>query len=238
MLSRARARRFRWKRLAALTTVAALICAGTALANSYWTYIVNFNHAATIDESGQAGNFQIWGLGYAKLIVGGQGNNVLVGDGHCLIGSGSGSGSGQGNQGNSPDNYCDDAPIRGSGRDHVIKGGGGANWIYSGYGPDEQLYGGQGPNFILSAPTSSTIYGGPSGDIIDASQGSTTVYAGQGRNVIDALSRQIDYVYCSGRHDTVFAYRYDVIDKKCAHVIYEGSLAADRPAAAQTHDER
>jgi hypothetical protein len=224
------ARRIRWRRVTALTTVAAVICAGTALAASDWTYIVNFNHAATIDESGQPGNFQIWGLGYAKLIVGGRGNNVLVGDGRCLIGSGPSrtNQTNQSNQSSSPDNYCDDAPIRGSGADHVIKGGGGANWIYSGYGPDEQLYGGQGPNFILSAPTSSTIYGGPSGDTIDASHGSTTVHAGQGRNVIVALSRQIDHVYCSGRRDTVFAYRYDVI-VNCAHVIYERPFAADRP---------
>ncbi len=144
----------------------ALVCGGTALAQSYWTYIFNFDHAATIDASGHPGNFQIWGFGYAKLIVGGQGNNILVGDGRCPPGFD----PGQGDQGKGAgeDNYCEDAPIRSSGAHHVIKGGRGWNRIYSGYGPDEQLYGGEGPNFIKSAPTFSTIYGGPSGDTIDA----------------------------------------------------------------------
>ncbi len=218
-------RRRAFKRSIALSIAAVMICAGAALAHAYWTDIVNVNRAVTIDEHGQAGNFRIWGLGYAKLIVGGTGNNVLVGDGHCLIGSASGSGSSE--VGNGVENYCDDAPIRGSGAGHVIRGGRGANWIYSGYGPEEQLYGGAGPNFIVSAPTSSTIHGGPSGDTIDASQGSTIVYAGLGQNVINALSPDIDHVYCSGKNDTVFAYRYDVI-VNCAHVIYRGSPAADR----------
>ncbi len=40
--------------------------------------------------------------------------------------------------------------------------------------------------------------------------------------MIYALSREIDHVYCSGRHDTVFAYSHDIVEN-CARVIYEES---------------
>jgi hypothetical protein len=207
-MSSNQARGARIARVGASVAVATAILGGSAVAAGYWTDIINNSHAATIDESGKPGNYRIWGLGYAKLIVGGEGNNVLVGDGHCRAGS-------------SDADYCDTGTIAGSGAGHKIVGGGGANAIYSGYGPNEILVGGSGPNYIQSAPTSSTIDGGPDADAIDANQGATTIYAGKGYNVIDAESPQVDHVYCSGTHDLVYAYRHDVI-QGCAHVIYLG----------------
>jgi hypothetical protein len=194
------------RRVAILAVVGVAVAAAAAAAAT-WIDVINFSRKATIDESAASGNYRIWGLGYAKLIVGAEGNNVLVGDGHCPPGA-------------TDADYCTTDPIKGSGADHVIEGGGGWNEIYSGYGPHEKLYGGKGSNFIHSAPTTSTIYGGPSGDVIDADQGSTTVYPGTGSNLIDARSPgRVDYVYCTGTHDYVYAYPQDVI-RHCAHVFY------------------
>jgi hypothetical protein len=202
-----------------LAVLGAAGVSSAALADPGWITIINSGHAATIDEHANAGNYRIWGLGYAKLIRGGKGDNELVGDGHCPSGT-------------TDTDYCDTSPIPGSGAGHEIDGGGGDNAIYSGYGPNEILRGGQGHNYIQSAPTSSTIYGGPTGDAINATQGTTTVYPGKGTNAVDARSPQVDTVICTGKNDYVLAYRHDVV-KGCAHVAYYGP-ARDR-ARARRH---
>jgi hypothetical protein len=198
----------------ALALVATAISGGCALASTTYMYFINFGKATTINERGSSANWQIWGLGYARVIYGGKRNNIIVGDGSCLAGS-------------TTTQYCSTAPIKGSGAGHVIYGDGTvSNTIYSGYGPHEVIHGGSGHNTISSAPTSSIIYGGNRGDTINADQGSTHVYAGTGTNTIYALtpSPQIDVIHCSGRKDTVYAYKHDVIHG-CAHVIYEGPRA-------------
>jgi hypothetical protein len=182
------------------------VTGGVATATTNWTYVINFSHAPVINEGNQTGNYQIWGLGYAQLIVGSQGSNVIVGDGACPPGS-------------VDTAYCSVAPIKGS-RSAVIYGNGsGPNTIYAGYGPS-LIFGGTGPNTITSAPTASLIVGGDAGDTIDADQGTTVVYAGTGANTIYALSPEGDTIYCSGRRDTVYAYRIDRI-YNCARVIYQ-----------------
>lgn len=200
--------------LAGVATVA--FGGGVAAADGSWTYIINFNHSAVINESAQrTGSYQIWGLGYARLIVGSQDRNVIVGDGACPAGS-------------TVTTYCSVAPVKGS-RSAVIYGnGGGSNTIYAGYGPSA-IFGGTGPNTITSSPTSSLIVGGNAGDTINANQGRTIVYAGTGTNTIYARSPEGDTVYCSGKHDTVYAYRIDHI-YNCANVIY-----ADEPGSAVTY---
>src|SRR5579863_3097122 len=101
-------RGLRWRRTLILALAVTALSAGVATATTSWTYVINFSHAPAIDESGQTGNYQIWGLGYAELIVGSQGSNVIVGDGSCPPGS-------------TDTAYCTTAPIRGS-RSAVIYG--------------------------------------------------------------------------------------------------------------------
>ncbi len=206
------------KRALALALVATAVIAGGALAATTYSYFINFGKATTIDESGSSANWQIWGLGHAKVIYGGKSTNVIVGDGSCPTGS-------------TTTQYCSTAPIKRSGADHVIFGDGSvSNTIYSGYGPFEVIFGGSGPNTIFSAPTSSLIFGGNKGDTINADQGSTLVYTGTGRNTIYALtpSPNVDVIHCSGNKNTVYAYKHDIIEN-CAHVIYESSRSPNGP---------
>jgi hypothetical protein len=204
-------RLIRWRRSLILGLVATALSGGVAMATTTWTYVINFSHAPEINEGAQTGNYQIWGLGYADLIVGSQGSNVIVGDGACPPGS-------------TDTDYCSVAPIKGS-RSLVIYGNGaGPNTIYAGYGPSV-IFGGTGPNTITSSPTSSLIVGGNAGDTIDANQGRTVVYAGKGTNTIYARSPEGDTIYCSGQHDTVYAYSIDRI-YNCSHVTYETEPAS------------
>lgn len=196
----------------------AFVTAGGALAANTYSYFINFGKATTINERRSSANWQIWGLGHAKVIYGGKSTNVIVGDGSCPAGS-------------ATTQYCSTAAIKGSGAHHVIFGDGSvSNTIYSGYGPFEVIHGGSGPNTIFSAPTSSTIFGGNKGDTINADQGSTLVYAGTGRNTIYALtpSPNVDVIHCSGKKGTVYAYKHDII-KNCAHVIYERPPSQNGP---------
>lgn len=198
-------RRVRWRRAPLLGACVALLGSGAAFADGSWTYVINFDKLPRIDESSQPGNYQIWGLGYARVIVGSQGSNLIVGDGACPPGS-------------TDTSYCSVAPVKGS-RNTVIYGNGsGQNVIYAGYGPSV-IIGGSGPNIITSAPTSSLIIGGNGGDIINGNQGATVIKAGTGTNTIYALSPQGDTVYCTGEHDTVYAYTTDHV-YNCANVIY------------------
>jgi len=192
---------------------------GVAMADTTFTDVINFNHAPEINESGQTGNYQIWGLGYAQIIIGAQGSNVIVGDGSCPAGS-------------ITTEYCSTAPFKGSKSAFIYANGAGANTIFSGYGPSI-IFGGTGPNTITSAPTTSLIFGGNAGDTINANQGATVIYPGTGTNTIFAESPAGDDVFCSGKHDTVFAFRIDTISK-CANVIYvpepSGAMARERHA--------
>jgi hypothetical protein len=196
----------RWRRALVLSLVATAISGGVAAAAPTWTYIINFSRAPVIDEGNQTGNYQIWGLGYARLIVGSRGSNEIVADGSCPPGS-------------TDTEYCSVAPVRGSRNTLIYGNGAGPNTIVAGYGPSV-IFGGTGPNTITSAPTASVIIGGDDGDTINANQGATIVYAGTGTNTIYALSPDGDTVYCSGTQDTVYAYPFDTIHH-CAHVVYK-----------------
>jgi Ca2+-binding RTX toxin-like protein len=184
------------------------------MAITNWTYVINFSHAPVINEGDQTGNYQIWGLGYARLIIGSQGSNVIVADGSCPPGS-------------TVTAYCSVAPMHGSRNTVIYANGAGPNTIYAGEGPSV-IFGGTGPNTINSAPTSSLIVGGNGGDTINANQGATVVYAGTGTNTIYALSPAGDTVYCSGQHDTVYAYQFDHI-YNCANVIYKPAPGGPNP---------
>ena len=199
-------RRIRWRRAAVIGLAVTALGGGVAAADPSWNYVINFNRAPVINEGNQTGNYKIWGLGYASLIIGSRGSNVIVGDGECPPGS-------------TVTDYCSTAPFRGSRSTIIYGNGSGPNTIYSGYGPSV-IFGGTGPNTITSAPTSSLIIGGNAGDTIDADQGSTVVYDGTGTNTIFARSREGDTIYCSGSHDTVYAYRIDRIIH-CANVVYQ-----------------
>jgi len=213
-------RQTRWRRALLIGLAASVLGAGTAIAQGAWTYVINFNRAPVINEASQTGNYQIWGLGYATLIIGSQGSNVIVGDGACPPGS-------------TDTSYCSVAPIKGSRSAVIYANGAGPNTIYSGYGPSV-IFGGTGPNTISSAPTSSLIIGGNAGDTINANQGRTVVYAGMGANTIYALSPEGDTVYCSGHHDTVYAYRIDHI-YNCANVSYRSEPGGDTALAEHDH---
>ena len=180
--------------------------AAMAAATTNWTYVINYGHQPVINEGAQSGNFQIWGLGYARVIVGSQGSNVIVADGDCPPGS-------------TATDYCSVAPVKHSRNSLIYAEGSGQNTVYAGYGPSV-IIGGTGPNTITSSPTSSLIFGGNAGDTINANQGATVVWAGTGVNTIYALSPAGDTVHCSGTQDTVYAYTIDHI-YNCAHVFYQ-----------------
>lgn len=194
------------RRAVAVGLAAAALGSSVAIADTTWTYVVNFGRAHVINESNQTGNFQIWGLGYARLIIGSQGSNVIVGDGACPAGS-------------TATDYCSVAPLKHSKSSIIYANGTGPNTIYAGRGPSV-VFGGTGPNAITSSPTSTLIIGGDAGDTINANQGSNVIYAGTGTNTIYALTPDGDTIFCSGQHDTVYAYSIDHIHN-CATVIYE-----------------
>lgn len=211
-------RPLRWRRSFAAGLLAAALCGGVAAADPNWTYVINFNHASVINEGSQtSGAYQIWGLGFATLIVGSKDRNIIVADGSCPAGS-------------TVTAYCSVAPIKGSRNAVIYANGAGHNTVFAGYGPSV-VFGGTGPNVITSAPTSSLIIGGNAGDTIYANQGATVIYAGTGTNAIWARSPEGDTVFCSGTHDTVYAYPNDQIHN-CANVIY-----ATEPPAAVTYSE-
>jgi hypothetical protein len=54
------------------------------------------------------------------------------------------------------------------------------------------------------------------------------VHAGTGTNTIYALSPVGDSVYCTGQHDTVYAYGFDQIHN-CATVIYRADPSRPLP---------
>ena len=201
------ATKLRRSRLVALSFTATMaLGAGVAGATTDWTYVINFSHQSVIDESAQTGDYQIWGLGYARVIVGSQGSNVIVADGDCPPGS-------------TATDYCTVTPVKHSKNSLIYARGSGQNTVYAGYGPSV-IIGGTGPNTIVSSPTSSLIIGGNAGDTINANQGATVVWAGTGANTIYALSQAGDTIHCSGTQDKVYAYRIDHI-YNCANVIYQ-----------------
>jgi hypothetical protein len=165
-----------------------------------------------INKSEEPGNFHLWGLAGADVLIGGKGENLIIGDGHCPYDN-------QVPTHGQDDSYCEISQVRDDPGDILIGGRGGANTIF----------GGGGPNVILAGPathgtepfgTGNLIYGGPIGDAIDATDGSSTVYAGRGFNVIDAVGPRIDHIICErgDEHTVVFANRSDIVEN-CAVTI-------------------
>lgn len=217
MLSR-RLRRIAAMNGMAVALVAIAVTATAALAATSWIVVIGTSGNDTINEGGKAGNYRIWGLAGKDTLTGGAGGNVLVGDGSCPPGA-------------TDDQYCSIQTIAGDGGD-TLRGGGGNNSIYGGGGPNT-MYGGGGYNYIQSGPSTNVIYGGQLGDTINATKGSSTVYAGKGTNFIDAVGPGIDHIYCSGKHDVVYADANDVV-KNCAKV-YVGSQARTASAVFARH---
>jgi Ca2+-binding RTX toxin-like protein len=197
---------FGWKKSLSLVPVLTAVSATAALAATT-TVIIGSSGNDTINESGKTGTFHIYGLVGKDTITGGQGDNLIVGDGHCPPGA-------------TDDQYCDIEEVSGDAGD-TLRGGGGNNAIFGGGGPNV-MYGGAGSNYIEAGPSTNVIYGGQAGDVINAREGSSTVYAGKGQNFIDARGAGIDHIYCSGTHDTVYADLNDVV-KNCATVHYGSS---------------
>jgi Ca2+-binding RTX toxin-like protein len=195
-------RRRPWRRSLSLAVVLSGLFATAAVAAG-WTVVIGTSGNDTINKSGQPGSFHILGLAGKDNLTGGQGDNVLVGDGHCPPGA-------------TDDQYCDVEELSGDGGD-TIHGGGGNNAIFGGGGPNT-MYGGAGHNYIEAGPPTNLIYGGQAGDAINAREGSSTVYAGKGTNYIDARGPGVDHIYCTGKNDYVLADVTDVV-KNCAHVV-------------------
>jgi Ca2+-binding RTX toxin-like protein len=196
------ARRIPWKRPLSLAVLLTAVSGSVALAAETWIFVGGTSGNDTINKAGQPGNYQIFGFAGKDTLTGGQGDNLIVGDGHCPPGT-------------SNADYCDVEEIPGDGGD-TLRGGTGNNAIFGGGGPNT-IHGGHGHNYIEAGPSTNLVYGGPSGDAINATDGSSTIYAGGGQNFIDARGPGIDKIYCSGTQDTVYADPNDIV-KDCAHV--------------------
>lgn len=226
MFSR-KARRIPWKKSLLLTVLAFAIVgsASVALASQEaWTVIFGTAGNDTINETGQPGNFRIYGFLGKDTLTGGIGDSVLVGDGHCPPGTANQSQitvvlvlPPAGDPANNADQYCDEDPIAGDGGDK-LKGGIGSSAIIGG-GGSNRLTGGQSSNYIQDGPSTDLIYGGPSGDVINATNGPSTIYPGTGTNYIDTRGPGVSRVYCTGQNDYVYANTNDQIHA-CAHVYY------------------
>jgi hypothetical protein len=209
--------------------VLALAAPAAAQAENFTVYIGSPGNDV-LNESGQAGNFHLWGLGGFNALAGGKGDNELVGNGSCPPSKYDTMGYDNATQ--QWDAYCGTGQIKGA-PGAVLVGGGGVNTII----------GSGGPNVIASGPdnpssgTGNYIYGGPVGDVIAAMQGSSTIYPGGGTNVIDARGPDVDYIYCvkGDKNTTVYAEKYDVI-VNCAHVVYGNPTLAPsmRPALTRS----
>jgi Ca2+-binding RTX toxin-like protein len=198
---RRKARRLPWKRTLSLTVLLTALSGAVALAETF-IFVPGTSGNDTINKSGLAGNYEIFGFAGKDTLTGGKGDNIIVGDGHCPPGA------------TSPE-YCDTEEVPGDGGD-TLRGGGGNNAIFGGGGANT-MYGGNGINYIEAGPSTNHIYGGPVGDAINATDGTNTIYPGRGTNYIDTRGPGIDHVYCTGKHDYVYADRNDVV-KACAHV--------------------
>ena len=191
-----------------------------------WTVLIGSPANDVFNESGQAGNFRIYGLGGFNAEAGGKGDNWLVGNGHCP--SSKYNTKGYDNASGEWDAYCDTGQISGA-PGAVLVGGGGVNTIFGSGGPNVIV---AGPD-VPSTGSGNYIYGGPVADLIAAQQGSSTIYPGAGTNYIDARSPAVDDIYCvkGDRNTTVYAEHYDVI-VNCAHVYYSNppSIPSAAPA--------
>jgi hypothetical protein len=229
-LSRSVGKALRKKRLL-LVPVASLALAAPAAAQAEnFTVYIGSPSNDVFNESGQAGNFHLWGLGGFNGLAGGKGDNELVGNGSCPPSKYNTTGYDNATQ--QWDSYCDTGPIMGS-TGAVLVGGGGVNTIIGSGGRNVIAAGPDNP----SSGTGNYIYGGPVGDVIAAMQGSSTIYPGAGTNVIDARGPNVDYIYCvkGDKNTTVYAEKYDVI-VNCAHVIYGNPpfTPSMKPALAQS----
>jgi RTX calcium-binding nonapeptide repeat (4 copies) len=240
MFSR-KARHIPWKRTVLLTVLVVACSATVALAmtmsSSPWTVIFGTTGNDTINQTGHAGNYRIYGFLGKDTLTGGTGDNVLVGDGHCPPGTTNEQTiktvpAPPNDPANHSDQYCDVHWSSGDGGD-TLTGGGGNNAIFGGGGPN-RLTGGKGNNFIEDGPSHDTIYGGPLGDVIDAVNGPSTIYPGKGTNYIDTVGPGTSYVYCTGKNDYVSANQNDVI-KNCAHVYYQSHAKNHGKFSAKTH---
>ena len=191
-----------------------------AVAAGGWTVVIGTSGNDTINESGNTGNYRIWGLAGHDVLTGSQGSNFIVGDGHCRENNNAVT-TGQ------DDEYCDTAEVKGDAGDELT-GGGGDNVEIGGGGPNV-IRGGNGHNTIFagsatngtSAGTGNLIYGGQHGDAIDAVSGTSAIYPGAGTNYVDTqgAADHKDYVYCikGDKGTTVYAKPSDVV-QNCAHV--------------------
>jgi hypothetical protein len=231
--------RIPWKRSLLLSVLLIATSGTAALADSgSWTVIFGNPGNDTINMSSRAGNCRIYGFGGKDNITGCQGDNVLVGNGHCPPGTATddpttGNASFFGDS--DDDQYCDSEEISGSPGD-TIHGGGGGNAIFGGGGPNT-LYGGHGPNYIEAGPKTNTIYGGPSGDAINATEGTGTITAGKGTNYIDTQGAGGYTINCTGSNDTVYAEYHDHINH-CAHVYYPNNQHDAAMLASKKHAKK
>jgi Ca2+-binding RTX toxin-like protein len=211
-----KARRMSVKKKSLLLAMVVLAVSSTAAIATTWTVVIGTSGDDTINKAGQPGNYRIYGLAGKDTLTGGEGDSVLIGDGHCPPGS-------------TTDEYCDTGVVPGDGGD-TLKGGDGNNVIIGGGGPNK-MYGGGGKNYIQAGSSTNLIYGGTMGDTIYATTGSSTIYAGRGANYIDTRGPGIDKVYCIGTQDTVYADANDIV-KNCAHVYINRTRGQNNGAAS------
>jgi len=200
-----------WKKSVLLAVLVIAGSATAAVASDSFTTIIGTSGNDTINKAGKPSNYLIWGLAGKDTLSGGQGDNLIVGDGHCPPGT------------NDP-NYCDVEEVTSDAGD-ALRGGGGNNVIFGGGGPNT-MYGGPGNNYIETGPSANVVYGGPTGDVINATEGSSTIFLGKGQNYVDARGPGIDRIYCTGTQDTIYADTNDIV-KNCANVMIGGNEHKD-----------
>jgi hypothetical protein len=234
-----------WKAGLALG-VAMVAATGVALAYSY-TVVFGTSGPDTINESGQNGNFHLYGFQGADELFGGNGNVTIV-HGHPVIGGydliygdGSCTFTPPGN-----DSYCaHPAPwLRQTWTDSAaggdeIRGGMGPSWLIGG-GSRNDIVGSQTYDTIVGGPRQNALIGSRLGSAVIAIYTTSSISVkvnktlgvvgtdglvgvGNSVDVYDPNRRTSDSVNCSGgmaNQDVVFANRGDSV-KHCA-TVYKG----------------
>lgn len=195
-----------------------LVLAGPAVAgsapDSSSTVVIGTGGRDVINMAGMDGNFRLWGLGGFNALLGGRGDNLLVGNGHCPPDHEDTTGYDNASQ--RWDDYCStdaipDAPGA------ILIGGEGVNTIL----------GSGGPNLIVAGPDKpfqgygNTIDGGPAGNLIISLHGSSLIYPGPGHNLVDTRGSGSDSVICQhgDTHTVVYADREDQVHN-CSRVVF------------------
>ena len=199
---------------AGLTVVLAGPAVADSTTDSSSTVVIGTDGRDVINMAGIDGNFRLWGLGGFNALVGGRGDNLLVGNGHCPPDHEDTTGYDNASQ--RWDDYCSTDAIPGA-PGAILIGGEGVNTIVGSGGPNVIVAGADKP----SPGYGNTILGGPAGNLILSLRGSSLIYPGPGHNLVDTRGSGSDSVICQpgDTRTVVYADREDQVHN-CSRVVF------------------